>query len=368
MSDLPPIYIINLKRTPERKLHMQRELDALNLPYQFVDAIDKHDLHCPDYRRTLARQNNIDENVITLICESMRIGAAACALSHIKVYNLMIENNISVACILEDDGHLLPTFPDVLAASNEVSWDVLMFSHQSKFVRKSSKALYQNLWKSEIFPKLYKIMFYKKFYPHLNFYTVYLTLIGIAKYTAIHYLNKLKKPFVEHRDDMREDLNKSSKKFAKHRNDMRRDLNKSPKKFAKHRGDMRRDSNKSPKKFAKHRNDILQGMGTYAYLQYHACQQGAIPSRDKSFQLKSTSDHYIAQPEKIVGNHPTSAIGYMLTRSAAIKWKHQFIFRPCPIDTIPSHLYEKENLNLYMVVPPCIMPASNYLFYSSRHK
>ena len=346
----PPIYVISLKRTPERKLHMQRQLDALNLSYQFVDAIDKHDLHCPDYRRTLARQLNIEEHEIAFIFKNLRIGAAACALSHIKVYNLMIENNISVACILEDDGHLLPTFPDVLAASNEVSWDVLMFSHQSKFVRKSSKALYQNLWKSEIFPKLYKIMFYKKFYPHLNFHTVYLTLMSVARYTAIHYLNKLKKPFVKHRDDMRQDLNKPSKKFAKHRDDMRRDLN------------------KSPKKFAKHRDDILQGMGTYTYLQYHACQQGAIPSRDKSFQLKSTSDHYIAQPEKIVGNLPTSAIGYILTRSAAIKWKHQFIFRPCPIDTIPSHLYEKENLNLYIVAPPCVTAASNYLFYSSRHK
>ena len=320
----PPIYVINLKRTPERKLHMQRELDALNLSYQFVEAVDKYDLHCPDYRKTLAQQLNIDEHEIASICKSIGKPAAACALSHIKVYNLMIENNISVVCILEDDGHLLPTFPDVLAASQKVSWDVLMFSHQSSTVRKLLKAFHrQNLWRSLIFPKLFTLIFYKKFRPDLNFYTVYLTLMSAAKFTAIHYLNKLKKPFVKHRDDMRQDLNKLSKTSSKIKS---------------------------------------------TYAQSRACELGAIPSRDKSFQLKSTSDHYIAQPERIVDNQPTSAMGYMLTRSAAIKWKHAIISRSFKVDMAIGYLWSEENLNLYMVVPPCVTAANNYLFYSARLK
>ena len=314
----PPIYVINLKRTPERKLHIQRELDALNLSYQFVEAIDKHDLHRSDYRRTLARQLNIDENIITFIYKNRCIGAVACALSHIKVYNLMIEKNISVACILEDDGHLLPTFPDVLAASKEVSWDILMFSHQSRYARELSKVFSQNLWKSIIFPKLFKLIFYKKFYPNLTFSTVYLTLMNAAKYAAIHYLSKLKEPFVKYRNNIQREHNPSKIK--------------------------------------------------YSNFQYHECQQGAVPSRDKSLQLKSTSDHYIAQPKKILFNCPTSAMGYMLTHSAAIKWRCQFISQPCPIDVIPFYLYQEENLNLYMVIPPCVTAASNYLFYSSRDK
>ena len=328
----PPIYVINLKRTPERKLHMQRELDALNLSYQFVEAIDKHDLHRSDYRRTLARQLNIDENLITSIYKNRRIGAVACALSHIKVYNLMIEKNISVACILEDDGHILPTFPDVLAASKEVSWDILMFSHQSKAVHKLSRVFSQNLWKSIIFPKLFKLIFYKKFYPALTFSTVYLTLMNAAKYATIHYLSKLKKPFVKYRNNIRREHNSLYRK-------------KTP---------LYRKKTPSKKK--------------YSDFQYQACQQGAIPSRGKSLQLKSTSDHYIAQPEKMLGNRPTSAMAYMLTHSAAIKWRCQFISHPCPIDVIPFDLYQKEDLNLYMVIPPCVTAASNYLFYSSRYK
>ena len=315
----PPIYVINLKRTPERKLHIQRELDALNLPYQFVDAIDKHDLHCSDYRRKLARQINIDENVITLIYKNLRIGAAACALSHIKVYNLMIEKNISVACILEDDGHILPTFPDVLAASQEVSWDVLMFAHQSKFARYITRKFHDDLRERKISRILHNLILLKKSHSQLNLYAIISVFLEIAKYMILH--------------------------FFKYQNDVKQGHNTS-RLFISGRSVTLRDS----------------------YFHYFACKLGALPGRDRSFQLKSTSNHYIAQPEKIAKNHPTSAMGYILTRSAAIQWKHQFISSPCLIDTIPYYLYKKENLNLYMVVPPCVTAVSNYLFHSARLK
>ena len=55
MSPLP-IYIISLKRTPERRLYMQRQLDALNLNYQFVEAIDKYDLYSIGNRKLCRRR------------------------------------------------------------------------------------------------------------------------------------------------------------------------------------------------------------------------------------------------------------------------------------------------------------------------
>ena len=296
----PPIYVISLKRTPERKLHMQRELDALNLSYQFVEAIDKYDLHSPDYRRTLARQINIDENLITFIYKNRLIEITACALSHIKVYNLMIEKNISLACILEDDGYLSPTFPDVLAASKEVSWDVLMFSHQSAIIRNILETLYSKSW----YIALLKLILYKIFHPQLNLYIVSSILRHVSKYNTL------------------------------------------------------RSSNESLRLIFKYKGEM----------QYHGCKVGALPSRDRSSWYKSTSDHYIAKPERIKDNCPTSFMGYMLTRSAAIKCIRRFISSPCPIDVIPFGLYKKEDLNLYIVVPPCVTAASNYLFHSSRLK
>ena len=304
MSDLPPIYVINLKRTPERKLHIQRELDALNLSYQFVEAIDKYDLYSPDYRRRIAQQLNIEECEIAAMCEKIRKGDIACALSHIKVYNLMIENNISVACVLEDDGHLLPTFPDMLAASKEVSWDVLMFSHGSDFVwqiitgfyRQSSSKRHllfggrpRHRWKRKTLHGLCKLILHKISHPQLNLHTIISALLDIRKSGV-------------------------------------------------------------PKNI----------------FQYYRCKLGALPSRDRSSWHKATSDHYIAKPATVEDNCPTCVNGYMVTRSAAIKWKHAIISRCIPVDTVIGYFYREENLDLHLVVPPCITANHNYLVYSSR--
>ena len=58
----PPTYVINLKRNPERKLFIQRQLDAFNLNYQLVDAIDKYDLESPKYRFQTAQSLGMDES------------------------------------------------------------------------------------------------------------------------------------------------------------------------------------------------------------------------------------------------------------------------------------------------------------------
>ena len=288
---------------------MQRELDALNLPYQFVDAIDKHDLHCPDYRRRIAQQLNIEEYVIAAMCEKMRTGNIACLLSHIKVYNLMIENNISVACVLEDDGHLLPAFPDMLAASKEVSWDVLMFSNKSDFVCRILRGFYRNRRKRKALPVLCNLILHKISHPQLNLYAMMSAFLDIKKYSA-SYLSKFKKRIVEY-------------------------------------------EKKSPSMLI-------------CFLQYYGCKLGALPSRDRSSWHKSTSDHYIAKPDIVADNCPTCVMGYMVTRSAAIKWRHAIISRCIPVDTVTSYFYREENLDLYLVVPPCITANNDYLFYSSR--
>ena len=99
-TSYPPIYIINLKRTPERKLYMQRQLDTLNLNYRFIEAIDKYDLVSKTYRATIARQLDIDESNMESLYKAFTkrkgIGSLGCLLSHIKIYNLMIKKTLTV--------------------------------------------------------------------------------------------------------------------------------------------------------------------------------------------------------------------------------------------------------------------------------
>ena len=64
MNPSTPIYIISLSRTPERRLHMQRQVDALGLEYEFVDAIDKYELESKACRIRIARQLDIEESTL----------------------------------------------------------------------------------------------------------------------------------------------------------------------------------------------------------------------------------------------------------------------------------------------------------------
>ena len=130
-----PIYVISLKRTPERRLYIQRQLDALNLNYQFVDAIDKRDLKSPQYRAEIADLLGIDRTIVEKRNTHYFYDHFACALSHVKVYNLMAKHNDSAACILEDDARIAADFPEILRATMKTSWDILMLSSQSKTIR-----------------------------------------------------------------------------------------------------------------------------------------------------------------------------------------------------------------------------------------
>ena len=110
-----PIYIINLRRTPERRLQIQRQLDAFGLAYRFIEAVDVHDLSADGLN------------------DLYPAGAAAlaCTLSHIKCYDEIIKNKHPIGCILEDDAELLPFFPDILGSKKlqNKKWDVLLLAH-----------------------------------------------------------------------------------------------------------------------------------------------------------------------------------------------------------------------------------------------
>ena len=119
-----PIYIISLKRTPERRLCVQRQLDSLGLDYQWIDAVDAYDF-------------NDTELIGVDLKDKYQPSAMACLLSHIKFYDLVIKNKHPMACVLEDDAQLLPTFLDILNYQklSKRNWGILLLAHQSPIIR-----------------------------------------------------------------------------------------------------------------------------------------------------------------------------------------------------------------------------------------
>ena len=300
---LPRIYIINLRRTPERKLYMQRQLDAFGLDYQFVDAVDKLELNSKEYRAQTAHQISIDESQMEHLYNNhknnQRVGEGglACKLSHIRAYDLIIQHKVPLACVLEDDGYLRPAFPKILNRPElfqEPSWDILMLSHRA--TEDDNLPFHaKNLFCDMLRGRFYKLIHHKKHYPRL-LSSSYFTCLIIWK-EVCYYSKRLFNLYPQ-------------------------------------------------------------------YLESH--EIGAIPDMKKSSCYKIGFNRYISKPHTL-NTLIASGMGYILTLSSAIKYKEAALQIDDHVDNILFYLYEDGKIDLRIVVPPCISAIKNYVKYSNRH-
>ena len=97
-----PVFVISLPDCVDRRGSIRKSLDDLQIPFEFVDAVDgRHGLdssHEPDVDRP-------GTNRMGLILSDAEF---ACALSHMQVYRRIIRNNIDWALVLEDDASPTP--------------------------------------------------------------------------------------------------------------------------------------------------------------------------------------------------------------------------------------------------------------------
>lgn len=106
--DVDAIYVINLKRRPERRLQMEKSLHEMGLRALFFDAVDGRKLTdeslrqlgisvMPGYRDPYHKR-------------PMTMGEIGCFLSHYGVWKDMLAKNYSHAIVLEDDVRFEPNF------------------------------------------------------------------------------------------------------------------------------------------------------------------------------------------------------------------------------------------------------------------
>jgi len=94
---LPPILVINLDRSKDRRQHMEKELGRFGVEYSFFPAVDGN---------KLTRKERSSYSLRHAVCTRDRPLSNAqigCALSHGRVYEKMIAENIKELLILEDD-------------------------------------------------------------------------------------------------------------------------------------------------------------------------------------------------------------------------------------------------------------------------
>ena len=124
-----PIFVINLKKDVEKRKHMEYLCKQHNLECKFIDAVYGKDLD----EEYISKIYNSDESIRFFRRELSR-GELGCALSHLSIYKLMVENDIKQAIIFEDDicineGFLsviqsIDTFPD--------DWELVLLGYYQR--------------------------------------------------------------------------------------------------------------------------------------------------------------------------------------------------------------------------------------------
>jgi glycosyl transferase family 25 len=118
----PPVFVINLARDTDRAAHMRAALAQIGLAGEFIEAVDGRALTPADRamvdpaRTRLVYGNDLLDNEI------------GCYLSHYRLYQRMIDENIEVALIMEDDLDISPDLPALvteLLADPDPPWLVV---------------------------------------------------------------------------------------------------------------------------------------------------------------------------------------------------------------------------------------------------
>lgn len=109
------ITVINLKRSPERRVLMEKQLNELQLPFRLLEATD----------------NPPSETNVTTLLSS---GERGCADSHRRAQSDFLESEAELCLIMEDDLDISPGFKDAIAGilstpPDERSWDYLQFDY-----------------------------------------------------------------------------------------------------------------------------------------------------------------------------------------------------------------------------------------------
>jgi glycosyl transferase family 25 len=122
-----PVFVISLESSNERRTHTARQLGNLGIPFQIVTAVDSYHPSVVEYhskKLPVFERNGFPIRYLT----KAEIG---CVLSHVCIYRRMIDENIDVACILEDDNDYDQELRNLLALDNIniVNWELLFLGH-----------------------------------------------------------------------------------------------------------------------------------------------------------------------------------------------------------------------------------------------
>lgn len=118
-APLPPILVVSLARATDRRRSIEAGFGALGLPFEIVDAVDGR---TEDVSGAVSPWRSRYE-----IGRPLSAGEVATALSHLRAYQRMVDEDLPCALVVEDDIEPTPDLVDVLGALAGLppDWDVV---------------------------------------------------------------------------------------------------------------------------------------------------------------------------------------------------------------------------------------------------
>ena len=121
MSSLPPVWIVSLRRSQDRRAAIAENMHSLGVPFEFYDAIDGRNLS-PEHEEQCDQQEAW--RILGRHLTPSEIGAN---LSHFELYRKLVASDHDAAIILEDDTEFAPALRRFVEQALLLprDWDVL---------------------------------------------------------------------------------------------------------------------------------------------------------------------------------------------------------------------------------------------------
>lgn len=133
-------FVINLDRHPDRLASIDAQLKGLNISYKRIAAVDGAKL-------SQAEINDVYDPQLckSLLGRELARGEIGCAMSHLTAYQLMQDEDIELACVLEDDAQLSHNLPKVLSGLQYLSEEsepmVCLLTHVGRYTDWGAKVM-----------------------------------------------------------------------------------------------------------------------------------------------------------------------------------------------------------------------------------
>lgn len=115
----PKIFVINLKRSIQRRDQVIRQMELFGLHYEFVEGVDGSILPNKFMDQCRERSNRWYQQDWG-IKHSMKPGEIGVALSHYKIYQKIVHENVDFAIIMEDDANFDERFRSFISRRKEI--------------------------------------------------------------------------------------------------------------------------------------------------------------------------------------------------------------------------------------------------------